>query len=69
MIALHVGKGSGANRRSFCCGSLLRRAPTTIRRSARYTHERFSGMDAIAAIAVFLVALAALNRYEFGRFD
>jgi len=27
------------------------------------------GLDAVAAILIFLVAMAALNRYEFGRFD
>jgi len=26
-------------------------------------------MIAIAAIVIFLVVIAALNRYEFGRFD
>ncbi len=27
------------------------------------------GLDAVAAILVFLVVMAAINKYEFGRFD
>jgi len=26
-------------------------------------------MEAIIAIAIFIIAILALNRYEFGRFD
>jgi hypothetical protein len=50
---------------------LLRPGPTTARRCAPQPLERFSGMgmDAVAAILVFLVAMLALNRFEFGRFD
>jgi hypothetical protein len=32
-------------------------------------HPRFGGPMGIIAIAVFLVVVAALNRFEFGRFD
>jgi hypothetical protein len=28
-----------------------------------------AAMEAIYAIAIFVVAILALNRYEFGRFD
>jgi hypothetical protein len=33
--------------------------------------RRASGrtMEAIIAIAIFIIAILALNRYEFGRFD
>jgi len=27
------------------------------------------GLDAVAAIVIFLVVMAAINRFEFGRFD
>jgi len=27
------------------------------------------GLDAVAAILIFLVAMLAINRFEFGRFD
>jgi hypothetical protein len=66
MIAVHMGKGLGANRPPFSCGAPsppLDRRSTTARRVFRM------GLDAVAAILIFVVALAALNRYEFGRFD
>jgi hypothetical protein len=31
--------------------------------------ERPMGLDAIAAIVIFLVVMLAINRFEFGRFD
>jgi hypothetical protein len=61
------GKGLGRESPAF----LLRRATATDKRGAPYLLERFFGMglDAVAAILIFIVALAALNRSEFGRFD
>jgi hypothetical protein len=66
MIGVHGRKGLGANRRPFSCGPPRRpldEGPLNL--------ERFSsmGLDAVAAILIFLVAMLAINRFEFGRFD
>jgi phage tail tape-measure protein len=49
----------------------LRPGPAAGRWDVQQSLERFSsmGMDAVAAILIFLVAMLALNRFEFGRFD
>jgi hypothetical protein len=42
------------------------------RADLRLSRRKFRGVDsmiAIAMVAVFLVVMAVLNRWEFGRFD
>jgi hypothetical protein len=65
MIAVHMGKGLGANRLSFSRGSFSCGSPQPpLDEAVQQTLRRYSsmGMDV-------LVAMLALNRFEFGRFD
>jgi hypothetical protein len=46
------------------------KAPCRRRSPSLKPRQQISGDDmAIIAIAVFLIVMAALNRFEFGRFD
>jgi hypothetical protein len=67
MIAVRNGKAFGVNRLPFSCGA--RPPPLDGTPHDRSTRISDMGLDAVAAILVFLVAMLAINRYEFGRFD
>jgi hypothetical protein len=47
----------------------LRVAPAPANRAANRQRESQSSMVAIGMIAVFLIVILGLNRWEFGRFD